>query len=409
MLDTKIAKPPENMVGAHGLHQIKKTRFELTGNFPQTSVDGPQLRVQAITDELVFEHLQEPWNRLATRGSTSVFLQHEWFSAAWAWRRSDASLWILCVYLGEVMKGVLPLIRPRQSRTGCYTVEFLAVPDTQRCDLIADTHLEGHVCSALARYLLNSSEWRVLCLDRLRPRSLAETALLPRLVTRGIQCYLEATDCNPYVDLETTWEDYYATRTRSHKKAQNLAANRLSRTGRLQIEQYTPSPSDAHLVHGLLQEIVAVSARSWKRDTGNSLDAPRPLAFIQRLTEVALPRGWLCLWLLRLDNRPVAVEYQLSYRGEVHALRGDFDHGYKHLSPGSYLNRHVLEKSFSAGLKRYYMGPGPNAYKKRWSDIGETLYRLSCYAPTLRSRAFGLWTHELKPRLRKLRDHIVAS
>ena len=79
---------------------------------------------------------------------------------------------------------------------------------------------------------------------------------------------------------------------------------------------------------------------------------------------------------MHVGDRPVAMEYQLVDNGNVHALRSDFDQSCEDLSPGSYLFRHLLESSFGGGLTRYYMGPGDNPYKLRWTDQGESLQLL---------------------------------
>ena len=44
---------------------------------------------------------------------------------------------------------------------------------------------------------------------------------------------------------------------------------------------------------------IDISRRSWKTETGNSLDNPGPQAFVRRLSELACERGWLSVWLMR--------------------------------------------------------------------------------------------------------------
>ena len=156
-----------------------------------------------------------------------------------------------------------------------------------------------------------------------------------------------------------------------------------------------------------VDEIVAISAHSWKHVTGTSLDRAGPQAFIRELTESAFAEGWLSVWCLRLDGRPVAMEYQLLRDGHIHALRADFDDQYQSISPGSYLNFRMLERLFDGQHRRYYMGPGNNPYKSRWSETGDPVQTLTSYAPTMRGRAGELWS-EVKPRLRTWRDRLTA-
>ncbi|MGZ5225766.1 MAG: GNAT family N-acetyltransferase [Burkholderiales bacterium] len=368
-----------------------------------------QLRVEEIHEEEAFELLKAQWNELVARVSCSVFLRHEWFSAAWAWRRGDARLRILCVYAGETLAGVLPLIRSSRARPGGRLLEFLTVPDTQCCDLIAEPRSASAVCEALVDHLVNrASEWDALWLERLPPQSLTQTSLQPLLGMSGLNCRLEANDCNLFVNLEGLWKDYYATRSRSFKKAFNLSTNRLTRAGSFEVERLSSNSADPQRTQRFLEDVVSISSRSWKRSTGTTLDVAGPRAFIDKLTDHACASDWLSLWLLRIHGTPVAMEYQLVYDEQVHALRADFDEEYKSLSPGSYLSCYLVQELFANGFKRYYMGPGKNAYKRRWSKAGDTLYTLTGYAPTLRGRAAALWPHDLKPKLRTLRDRLAS-
>ena len=366
------------------------------------------MQVREIIDGDAFERLQEPWNELATRVSRSVFLQHQWFSAAWAWRRYDAAPWILCVYAGNTLVGVLPLMRLHKSHNGARVVEFVSIPDTQCCDLLVEPERAAQICEVLVDYLLaKSGEWDALRLERLPTRSMSETLLQPLLQTRAAACRVDANDRNLFIALDGTWEDYYTSRSLSFKKSFRLAANRMTRMGRFQVERVTSNELDAEGMERLLEDALTISSRSWKRRTGTTLDVAGPRAFIQNLTRSACTRDWLSVWLLRIHDRPVAMEYQLVYDEQVYALRSDFDDEYKAVSPGSYLSRHLVEELFSNGFKRYYMGPGSNAYKKRWSEDGALLHSLQAYAPTLRGRSMALWANAMKAKLRTLRERLT--
>lgn len=115
------------------------------------------------------------------------------------------------------------------------------------------------------------------------------------------------------------------------------------------------------------------------------------------------------MWLAYLDDRPVAMEYQLVYKGDVHALRADFDAECVEISPGTFLFRNLLESLFSHGLTRYFMGPGDNPYKARWTDEGEPVVQVSVHNRTLVGLLHKLWQSGVKPRLRELRDRLANA
>ena len=367
------------------------------------------LRVEEISTDSGFMRLRDSWNCLADRVAGHVFLRHEWFSAAWAWRKNDAALWIVCVFSDDRLVGALPLVRLRHIQSGSRVLEFLCVPDSQWCDVLIDPDAGPSVGHALVHHIVAKSPlWDVLRLERLAANSQVQNWLIPALVARGLAAQLEPVARNLFVDLKLPWEGYHRSLSRSIKKTRNLAANRLARAGTAHTQWITSTTVDPQQSQSWIDEVVSVSAQSWKRTTGNSLDQSAPQAFIRTLTETAIKANWLSVWFLRLDGIAVAMEYQLIFKGRVYALRADFDNSLRNMSPGTYLNYCMLEELFTKELDRYYMGPGNNPYKARWTGHGDKVYTMTSYAPTIRGRASSLWS-ETKLRLRELRDRRLVT
>ncbi len=359
-----------------------------------------------VSDEGEFLALGDAWNTLV--GDRSVFLRHEWFDAAWQWRRLDEEtrLAIRCFYRGKDLVGICPLIARIERGLGMRrrVLEFLTVPDTQACDIIAAAQERGPVADALAAELAaRNGEWDLLHLAYLPEQALSAMELTRALAKRGVSHHASAAGANPFVRLDANWGDYYAVRSRRLKKSNKAAANRLKKAGEMRVRWLQPGLASTADARSATDAVIAISARSWKRSTGNSLDYPGPQAFIRRLTEAAVRQGWLSLWFLTLDGRNIAMEYQLAFDGNVYTLRADIVEDCEELSPGSYLHRHQLEQLFGRGWQRYLMGHGDNQYKTRWSEGAEPLFRLDAYSTSAQGRLTALWERRLKPALRALR------
>lgn len=368
----------------------------------------PDLAVQWITDEAEFLALHEPWNRLVPAGrGRGVFLRHEWFDAAWQWRKDErCALRIALVSRGAQLIGICPLVLQATQHGGlpARRLEFLSVPDTQFCDLVCDRAEAAAVRAAMLHALRDRArEWDVLDL-RYLPEDAAAAGLAQQDASRaGVECVRRPWDVNSYIDLTESWDAFYGRRTRSLKKANNLAANRLRRAGGLELQWVRKEHTTPDRVDAVLEELVSLSARSWKAETGLTLDNARPGAFIRRLTRHAIEEGWLSVWCLRLDGKPAAMEYQLISGDEVFALRADFDQALEAISPGSYLSVQLLQQLFASGMRRYWLGHGPNPYKARWTQQSETLYRVSAFSPTARGRLCRLNEQIVRPAARKVR------
>lgn len=378
-----------------------------------SSRQSTAMRVEAKSTEAEFMALRGPWNALAGRcPSASVFLMHEWFAAAWAWRKQRATLLVLCAYAESALSGVLPLIveQATESAMPLRRLEFLTVPDTQFCDLIVAPGQIEEVTKAFAAELARrGGQWDVMRLEYLGESADAARALRSALAALGFHSETCDAGRNLSIALAAGWDEYYATRSRSLKKANNLAANRLKKAGQIRVDWIEPGTGDARTVEHMLDTMIEVSRRSWKQETGNSLDHPGPQAFIRELSAAAWQRGWLSMWVIYVDDKALAMEYQLVFDGRVHALRADFDAECTDISPGSFLFRHLLEMLCKRGLGSYYMGPGENPYKMRWSEQGDSQQRVLVYGKTLRGRVAWLREAVVKPILRHVRSRRAAG
>lgn len=371
------------------------------------------MSVRVVTTIGEFATLQPAWERLRSRcAGPSVFLSHAWLEAAWQWRSPSANLYILCCERDGELVGALPLVRERAASGALRpaSLEYLLVPDTQHCDILAAPDDAATVADALAEALVaRRLDWDVLRLRNLPSDGIATTAFYDTLARRGMRVDRQQATANPCIALTGTWDAYYACRSRRLKKANNLATNRLTKAGKVTIEWLEPGTGTQDDVDRLLAQLVRISAQSWKAQTGNSLDNAGPNAFIGRLSQRMHAQGSLSIWMLSLDGQPVAAEYQLVRDGDVYALRSDFDARYETLSPGSHLSRHMLETFFGRGLARYAMGPGDNAYKYRWADVTVPVHALTAYARTPKGRALAAWELVLKPALRRLRQRAAPA
>lgn len=368
------------------------------------------IQVDTVTNAKAFAALEERWNELAGRSvPSSLFHRHEWYSAAWAWRQLDSTITLFVAELNGRLAGILPLIRPVQEHTRDRRLELLTVPDTQSADLIVSPDDGERVAAALAAELARRRDWDTLRLDYLDPRGAACRFLLPALAKAGLSIAAHDRGGNPCIALEASWSNYYNARSRSLKKSINLASNRLHKAGTIRIEWITAEYGDESRFELALDTAIEISRRSWKRATGNALDQPGPQAFIRSLSRAAFRRGWASIWLLFVDERPLAMEYQLIHDGNVHALRADFDADCTDISPGAHLARYLLERLFGRGWHRYYLGPGDNPYKRRWTLDEEPLKRAIAYNRTWRGRRAWLRDEWVKPALRAVRDRLRSS
>jgi CelD/BcsL family acetyltransferase involved in cellulose biosynthesis len=146
----------------------------------------------------------------------------------------------------------------------------------------------------------------------------------------------------------------------------------------------------------LLEDILSVSRNGWKHGEGIAISSREETTrFFEFLTRIAGKNGWLMVWILRIDGRAVAMEYDLEHKGVVYALRSDFDEALKECSPGSYLEYRIAKYLFENGYKEYNTGPGMNTYKLHWTEQSKENVMLTVYNRTLP----GVLAYALEGRL----------
>lgn len=371
------------------------------------------LQTSVATEQASFETLRREWNELIEGCErTSIFFQFEWFDAAWQWLKRDSLMRIIAVRRENSLVAVCPMVLQRRKFHGVpiWTLSFLTVPDTQECDVLVRDADRDEVCENIAAYLTYTQrEWDSLEFGYLNEDSCVVQKLAHTLLRYGIRVNVVSEAENPWICLQDSWTSYYGRRSRRLKKGNNLVSNRLIKTAsEIRIHHVRPD-NQMWSPDKTFEVLESLSRSSWKANTGNTLDYAGPGAFVGRLIEHAWNREWLSVWLLSLDEEYVASELQLSFRGNVYALRADYTAHTRELSPGTYLNWKMLERLFETGEKRYYMGPGGNPYKQRWAENGTKLVKLGGYSVSKKGRWLNLADRAFVTMKRTVRELIAGS
>jgi CelD/BcsL family acetyltransferase involved in cellulose biosynthesis len=299
---------------------------------------------------------------------------------------------------------LVPLVYGRTRLRGLpvRVLSILDSPDTPFADfLVARGHEE--VVAALGQALRERRDWDLLRLAKL-PAEGSTAKALQTVLGADFAWRVAGHERSPYLVLEGTWEAFFRSRSQRFRKTCRSIENRIHRRGALTVEEHRSVDPDGPVFRDLLE----VSLASWKADRGVALATmdgmPR---FFHELTRRASARGWLRLWVLRLEGRAVATEYQIGANGSVHALRADYDASLADLSPGAYLNLEIVRRLFEApDLHVYDMGPGLNEYKLRWASGAHDLVTLEFYAPTVSGRLLHGLETRLLPAARHWRDRV---
>lgn len=164
------------------------------------------------------------------------------------------------------------------------------------------------------------------------------------------------------VDLEGDWETYLAGRTKHVRSEIRRKRKRFSEAGRAALR----IASDVESVKASLQQIKEVERESWKEKEGSSITAGGDVeGFFEVLTVRLAAKGSVRIYVLDLDDRPVAHAVCAVARQDVYALKTSYGTDWAHLSPGAVLMGHVIEDAFKQRFRALDFMGAPEAWKQQ--------------------------------------------
>ncbi len=365
------------------------------------------MKVRLVTSLREFDALAPIWREVTEEGGqTSPFLSHDWFACCWrtAGPNRHREVWLLEDAAGP--GALIPLVRWKAKVRGLPVriAGFLDSPDSPFVEFPVAGMLDEVIRTFLGS-LRERRDWDALSLPKLPAQSRTLKALEAAL-PEHFPWRVAGREHSPYLAISESWEEFFRNKTQRFRKTCRNIENRLPRGGTVTVEEHREVDPDGPV----FAEVLEVSRQSWKGVRGVAMATMKGMPrFFHEFTRRASANGWLRLWILRLDGRAVATEYQIGANGCLHALRADFDSALAELSPGAYLNLRIIRSLFEQpGVQEYNMGPGANPYKLRWATGVHETVDLQAYAPSRYGRLLRTVETRLVPFARRWRERVRA-
>lgn len=208
--------------------------------------------------------------------------------------------------------------------------------------------------SAMEQMLSQMDDWDLLLAEHVRPQqrwasrvgaTVARRAAFPILTFRG-----------------RSWEELLAQRSRNFRDQVRRRERRLARAHELRYRL-----SDEQHLDQDVRLLFSLHAARWQREASGAL-AGRRQDFHLDFSRLALDRGWLRLWVMELDQRPVAIWYGFRYAGVEWYSQAGRDPDFAAGSVGFVLLAHTIRAAMQDGASAYWFLRGGEAYKARFAE-----------------------------------------
>jgi CelD/BcsL family acetyltransferase involved in cellulose biosynthesis len=159
-----------------------------------------------------------------------------------------------------------------------------------------------------------------------------------------------------------TWEAFLAEQSRNFREQAGRRRRRLEREHEVEWHMTTrPEELEADL-----DALVDLHRRRWVEGESEAFAGERE-GFHRAFAARALERGWLRLWVLRVDGRAVAAWHGFRFGAADSFYQAGRDPEWERWSVGSVLLTHTVRLAFEDGMREYRLLRGEEGYKGRWA------------------------------------------
>jgi CelD/BcsL family acetyltransferase involved in cellulose biosynthesis len=294
------------------------------------------------------------WDRLAPL-TANVFSTYEW-ADAWVRHMAEGSELVIAACRrpdGEVA-AILPLAVTR--RAGLRVLRFIGHGPADQLGPICAPADRPEATLAFRRLVRKELGGRGLCVAE---RLWGDDAIAP-----GLGGFLLRREASPVVRVEgRTFDEYLASRSKNFRDQVRRRERKLRREHEV-VVRLTEDPArlDADM-----ETLLGLHAARWAGEDETTAFAGPRRPFHLQFARSALERGWLRLWVMEIDGRPVAAWHGFRYEGIDHYYQAGRDPELDAQNVGFVLLAHSVRDAFDDGSSEYRLGLGDEGYKGRFA------------------------------------------
>ena len=332
------------------------------------------VQIKTYSSWAALAEITPEWERiLRENDKLSIFSTPEWLRSWWEAFGSNRRLAVLALSdpQGSLL-GVAPLYfehakHPLFGRVRQLRFVGDGSGDSDNLDLIVAPGEEQRCVAALLRWIAQQRNCGICSLNTLAQDSTVAKILQTRLEEAKWPLRVTMT-ANSAIQLPSTWESYIEGLT---PKFRRLIA-RCRRKLESQYEVRFRRCESLCEIPEMLQTLYHLHQKRWNsvRQSG-TLQSVERRDLYARMARAFFERGWLELWSLELNGKPVAAQMSFRYRDRVYGLQEGFDTDYFSHNVGHVLRAGMFEYFIGSGVKVYDFLGGTSAQKQRWgAEVG---------------------------------------
>ena len=343
--------------------------------------DAREVRAARVDSESRFTELRSAWDGLVQSSeAASPFLTWEWLHPWWRHLSGSSPLRIFTAEVGHRLIAVAPFrLTTGVARLRCLDLLGTGEAGSDYLDVITRSGFEDEGLDAIERSVVAQN-------TALRLAHLSSSAAAVHLANRlerrrWIQVTTPGGIC-PYIPLAGhTWDSYLATLGASHRANVRRRIRALEQKFDVRFEQVSADGDRREALDRLTQ----YHARRFA-ERGSAFRTASLCAFHDEATRSFLDRGWLRMFVLRVNGTAAAVMYGFLYNRTFYFYQHGFDDSYQQHSIGLVLMARSIRTALEEGAAEFDMLWGTEPYKFLWARNTRELHNVHLFPPHLGGR-----------------------
>jgi len=353
---------------------------------------------RVVRDEEGLHGLRGDWGRLLAMSTNwNVFLTFEWLAIWWRHFGEGKELFVVVAKQDGETVGIAPLAITRCRLLT--TLHFLGRPGSDYSDFIWSPEHSSSL-APLFEFIWSTCDADMVVLEGIREDSASFQHLASAFEQMARPVSYKADYPCPYLPIVQDWDTYSRKVRKKLIQDTGRQIRRLQEQGRLVFDRCL----DGENAGALVEEMIAQKrARFWATGAKDIFSDGRLAAFYHEVAEEFLPRGWLDLSYLQLDETVLAVHFGFVYGNRLFYYMPSFRQEYAVYSPSRLLLSRQLEDAFADGLAEFDFLGGADSYKYDWTtEVRKTHSFVGSSERAYPKLVYGLYTKVL-PRLKRAR------
>jgi CelD/BcsL family acetyltransferase involved in cellulose biosynthesis len=329
------------------------------------------------------------WQSLLSETIGATFFQSlEWLESYWSHFGNRCKLRTLIVSGEHGPIGVVPLVLSREpTKVGSIRVLTYPLHDWGSFYGPIGPHPAATLKAALAHVNRRRPDWDVMELRWVNAEDADAGRTEQAMREAGFPAYKTVWNRTAMIDIEGTWDDYLAGRSKKWRRNIHHWDRKLAEQGRATYLRYRPrgkASGEDDPRWDLYDACEDIARKSWQGSsvTGTTLSHESVRPFLREVHAQAAERGALDLNLFCLDGKPAAFAYNYHLGGSVYGLRSGYDAEFSKAGLGNLLYARIIEDSFRRGDHTYDLGVGSFEAKKRLLTRIVPIFRYSHFRAT---------------------------